>query len=85
MERLVELADKKVSISSTKQDVIIHEKEFLNFMKLKPICEFVTLSRDSYLNLISDEKANLLNRFYLFLKSNLNAGVKLYSFFVFVF
>ena len=70
MEHLVEFEDKEFATSSAKQDVIVDKKEFLNFMKIKPIWKFISVSRDSYLKLTTNEKLTLVNQYHLFVKSN---------------
>ena len=49
MQDLVEFVDNEVATSSAKQDVVVNEKEFIEFMKIKPIWEFASLDRDSCL------------------------------------
>ena len=49
MQDLFEFVDNEVATSSAKQDVVVNEKEFIEFMKIKPIWEFTSLDRDSCL------------------------------------
>ena len=61
MECLVEFIDK---------EVVVSEKEFIKFFKMNPFWEFGFLDRDCYLILTTDKKLTLINRYYLFMKSN---------------
>ena len=72
MTNLDDLADKQAN------SLEINESDFLKYMKIKPILDFPSLTRDNYLKLTSNEKTNLINRYCLFMKSDKKKGCKLY-------
>lgn len=78
MQHLVEFEDNEVATFSTKQDVVVNEKQFIKCMKIKPFWGFTTLDRDSYLKSITNEKSTLRNWYYLSMESNSSAGSNFY-------
>ena len=56
------------------------KSEFLYFINIKPIWDFTLLTRENYLKLNAKEKTDLIERYYLFMKSNEKKGAKFYLF-----
>ena len=62
MDRLLVLQNTEASI--TEETISIDENQFIEFLKRKGIQEVASLKRIDYLNLSTDKKLTLSNRYY---------------------